>query len=588
VRTILARFARGRTAGERYRSERLLAVARALLVSGCFLAARIGGVTPDAHSRLVLALLALYAAQSIVIAVALRFPVEVRETWPRVIQAIDFVWAAVITLLTSGPASPFFFLWLFVLVSAAFRWGLRETLLSGAFATGLVLTQALLLHPAGRASFAVLAGPFGLDDLLAGVSYLAVAAVLLGCLAEEGGRYRAEVAAMGRFFSGIQGQTGFGSALRFVAGGLLEHHRADRLVLVAREAASGRSIVWKAEFSGSAPQGVVVRVSEHTDRNVDAYLFPTRGDAWALIRARRGWRVMAAPRDGQGLAEDGWNVPPAFWQMHNAEAAAGVALSFGEEWQGRLFVLRDHPFSAAELRFLQRAVGPIVAGIHDHYLLRRPRPRVSPGERRRLARKLRDGLAHSLSSLEVQMAAARKSLADRDPILDVQLQNMQVLIGVEAQSVRDLVKQIRPFEGAPDQVLDAFEEIVERFGRETGIASRFWTEVDDVYLPPKTARELARALREALGNVHKHAGARQVDVRFSADDGSWRLAIFNDGRPFGFQGRYTLRDLDRLERGPRVMKARVREMRGDLTIESSAAGVRIDIIVPRAQRRAAS
>jgi hypothetical protein len=29
-------------------------------------------------------------------------------------------------------------------------------------------------------------------------------------------------------------------------------------------------------------------------------------------------------------------------------------------------------------------------------------------------------------------------------------------------------------------------------------------------------------------------------------------------------------------------------MRGDLTIESTAAGVRIDIIVPRAQNRAAS
>jgi signal transduction histidine kinase len=507
---------------------------------------------------------------------------------PLLLYSVDLVGAAVLTLLTSGPASPFFVLWLFVVVSAAFRWGLRETLLTGSIATGLVLAQALLLHPDGHASSVFLTGRFGLDNLLAGVSSLAVTAFLLGWLAEEGGIHRAEVAAMGRFFSGIQAQTGFGGALRLVAGGLLDHYRADRLVLVAREVASGRSVVWNAEPAAAMAQGAVVRVSDHTDQHVDSYLFTARGDAWALVRGERESRtVLALAPDGPVPPENGWNVPAAFWQAHEAAAAAAVAVAFGGEWKGRLFVLRDRPFSAAELRFLQRAVGQIVPAMRDHYLLRRPRPRVGASERR-LARELRDGLVHSLSGLEVQMAATRKNLADRDPTIDVQLQRIQGLLGVEAQCVRDLMQQIRSFQAAPDRVLDAFEGTVERFGRETGIASRFWSDVDEVYLPPKTARELSRALREALANVHKHAGARQVDVRFSADDDNWRLAIFNDGRPFGFHGRYTLHDLDTLQRGPRVMKARVRDMRGDLTIESSAAGVRLDIIVPRAQRRAAS
>lgn len=586
---VLPRFARSRTAGERYRSERLLANARALLVSGCFLAAWLGGVSPDNHSRLVLTLLALYAAESVVVAASLGLPVEVRETLPQLLYSLDLVWATVLTLLTGGPASPFLVLLLFVLVSAAFRWGLRETLVTGLIASGLLLAQALLLHPDGSASSVFLTGRFGLDNLLAGVSYLAVAAFLLGCLAEEGKIHRAEVEAMGRFFSGIQGETGFGGALRRVAGGLLDYHDADRLVLVAREVVSGRSVVWKAESAAGAPQGAVVRVSEHSDQNVDSYLFPAMGDAWTLVRGEGGSRTVAAlARDGQVLPGDGWNVPAAFWQTHQAGAAAAVAVAFVGEWQGRIFALRDRPFSAAELRFLQRAVGQIVPAMRDHYLLRRLRPRVSAAGRRHLARELSDGLVQSLGGLEVQMAATRKNFEYGDPTIDVQLQRIQGLLGVEAQSVRERIQQIRQVEAAPDQVLDAFEGTVERFGRETGIASRFWSEVDEVYLPPKTARELARALREALANVHKHAGARQVDVRFSADDNSWRLAIFNDGRPFGFHGRYTLQDLDTLKRGPRVMKARVREMRGDLTIESSAAGVRIDIIVPRTQTRAAS
>jgi len=589
--SVLTRLARARTAGERYRSERLLAIARVLLASGCFLAAWLGGVTPDNQTRLVLALLGVYLAASGVVATSLRFPVEVRETLPVLVYALDLVAAAVLTLLTNGPASPFFVFWFFVLVSAASRWGLRETLLTGLIATGLVLVQALVLQLFGPASSVFLNGRFGLDDLLAGESALAVAAFLLGFLAEEGGTHRAEAAAMGRFFSGIQEQTGFGGALRLVAGGLLDHHGADRLVLVAREAASGRAVVWTAVRAPAEPEGTVIRVraSDHSDPNVESYWFPACGDAWALVRGERESRPVAAlAGDGQLLPEGGWNVPSAFWQTHGACAAAAVVVALGGEWKGRLFVLRDRPFSAAELRFLQRATGQIVPAMHDQYLLRRLHTRVSTFERRLLARTLRDDLVPSLRGLEGQMAATRKSLAGCEPSVVAQLQRIETLLGVEAESVRALAQRIRPFEAAPDQVLDGFRQIVERFERETRITSRFWSDAGDVYLRPKTARELARALQEALTNVQKHAGARQVDVRFSGDDDSWRLAIFNDGRPFGFKGRYTLRDLDKLRRGPRVMKARVRGMRGDLTIESSAAGVRIDIIVPRIRTKAAS
>jgi signal transduction histidine kinase len=577
-----------RSAGERHRIERLLALARALLAVSCLVAGWLGGVSTEAYPPLVLALLALYTGQSVAVAAALRYPLDEWKRLPRWLCAIDLAWASVLTLLTNGPASPFFILFLFVLVSAAFRWGFRETFATGAIAIALVLAQAVVLNDA-----TFLSGRFDIRDLLTRIAYLLVAALLLAHLAEEGRIHRAELAGMSHLFSVMQGQPGFGAALRRVAAGLLGELRADAVVLVARELGSGRSVVWKAEPVTRQHQSAVIHVSRHTDQAVDSYLFPARGDAWALVRGDIGGEkasrtVLALAREGQALSGTEWNGPAAFWQTHAAGAVAAVAVAFGGQWKGRAFVLRDRPFRAAELRFLHRAFSQIVPALHDRYLLRRLQTRLSATERRRLARELREGLVQSLSGLGLEMAATRKSLADRHPSVDAQLQRIETLLGIETESVRALVQQIRPFEAAPDQVLDAFQQIVERFGRETGIASRFWSDVDEVYLPPKTARELARALQEALTNVHKHSGARQVDVRFSGDDDSWRLAIFNDGRPFGFQGRYTLHDLDALQRGPRMMKARVREMRGDLVIESSAAGVRIDVIVPRARTRAAS
>jgi len=581
-------LAQPRSAGERHRIERLLAIARTLLAAACLVAGWLGGATTEARSSLVLTLLALYTGESIAVAAALRYPLDEWKDLALWLCGIDLAAASVLTLLTNGPASPFFILFLFVLVSAAFRWGLRETLVTGSISIAIVLVQAALLN---HDSF--LSGRFDPQDLLTRVAYLAAAALLLGHLAEEGRLHRAELAMMSHLSSVMQGQSGFGAALRRVAAPLLGDLRADAVMLVAHEIGSGRSIVWKAEPVTGQTQSALIHVSRHTDQAVDSYLFPARGDAWAVVRGdvvgeKASRTVLAPAHEGEALSGTEWNGPAAFWETHTAMAVAAVAVVFGEQWKGRAFVLRDRPFRAAELRFLHRAFSQIVPAMHDRYLLRRLQTRVSAAERRRLARELRAGLVQSLSGLEVEMAATRKSLADSDPGIGAQLQRMETRLRSETASVRALVQQIRPFAAAPDQVLDAFRQIVERFGRETGIASRFWSDVDEVYLPPKTARELARALQEALTNVHKHAGARQVDVRFSGDDVSWRLAIFNDGRPFGFQGRYTLHDLDALKRGPRVMKARVREMRGDLTIESSAAGVRIDVIVPRARTRAAS
>ena len=585
---LVSGLAPARSANERHRIERLLAIARALLAAACLVASWLGGVGAEAYSQLVLTLLALYTGQSVTVAAALRYPLDEWEDLPRWLCGIDLAWVSALTLLTNGPASPFFVLFLFVLVSAAFRWGLRETLATGAIAIALVLGQAFLLNldtfPAGR---------FDAGDLLTRISYLAAAALLLGHLGEEGRIHRAELAAMSYLFSAMQGQPGFGAALRRVAAGLLGHLGADAVVLVAREIGSGRSIVWQADPVAGQPKVAAISVSHQTEQTVDSYLFPARGDAWAVARADIGGEkasrtVLALAHEGHALSGTEWNGPAAFWDTHAAGAVAAVAVGFGGRWKGRAFVLRERPFRAAELRFLSRAFSQIVPAMHDRYLLRRLQTRVNAAERRRLARELRDGLVQSLSGLGMEMAATRKSVADRDPGVGAQLQRIETLLGIETESVRALVQQIRPFEAAPDQVLDAFQTIVERFGRETGIASRFWSDVDDVDLPPKTTRELARALQEALTNAHKHSGARQVDVRFSGDDNSWRLAIFNDGRPFGFQGRYTLHDLDALQRGPKVMKARVREMRGDLTIESSASGVRIDVIVPRVRTRAAS
>ena len=92
---------------------------------------------------------------------------------------------------------------------------------------------------------------------------------------------------------------------------------------------------------------------------------------------------------------------------------------------------------------------------------------------------------------------------------------------------------------------------------------------------------MAQILHEALVNVRRHSGARNVFVRLTAVNGDCRLSIDDDGCGFPFAGRFSQADLDATRKGPLVIKERVRLLGGELTIESDPGrGARLEIAVP--------
>jgi len=125
---------------------------------------------------------------------------------------------------------------------------------------------------------------------------------------------------------------------------------------------------------------------------------------------------------------------------------------------------------------------------------------------------------------------------------------------------------------------------VQRFQRETGIASRFLMDDEEVLLPPPVCRELARIAQEALVNVRKHSGAKQVLIQLLHTAGSWELVIEDDGAGFPFAGRVSQSELDSAGRAPATIRERVRLIHGELTIESKPGqGARVEISVPQSQ-----
>jgi two-component system sensor histidine kinase DegS len=107
---------------------------------------------------------------------------------------------------------------------------------------------------------------------------------------------------------------------------------------------------------------------------------------------------------------------------------------------------------------------------------------------------------------------------------------------------------------------------------------------DDIVLPSAVCRELARIAQEALVNVRKHSGARQVIVQLLQEEDGWQLVVEDDGVGFPFSGRISQSELEASGKAPAIIRERVRLIQADLTIESKPGkGSRIEVFVPLAQ-----
>jgi len=192
--------------------------------------------------------------------------------------------------------------------------------------------------------------------------------------------------------------------------------------------------------------------------------------------------------------------------------------------------------------------------------------KIGAMERARIARELHDGVIQSLIGLEMHMDAAK--LQKGGQAESELLSGIQSALRKEIQSLRELTNQLRSVDVGPGELVPFLVNLTDRFSRDTGIAARVISDTEDLVLPPSVCREIAGIVREALANVRKHSGARNVLVGFNCTAGLWNLVIDDDGRGFEFSGKLSLQELDDLHKGPVIIKERVRLLKGKLTIKS--------------------
>jgi signal transduction histidine kinase len=115
------------------------------------------------------------------------------------------------------------------------------------------------------------------------------------------------------------------------------------------------------------------------------------------------------------------------------------------------------------------------------------------------------------------------------------------------------------------------------------IASQWNVEVEVKVTPPapalsgKVASEIYSLVNESLANAAKHARASHLRARVALDAREARITVEDDGTGFPFTGKYDMAKLQAELRGPRTLKERVAALGGDLVLESTPAGSRIEM-----------
>ncbi len=571
------------TPAESLRIERVIAVSRLFLTAIAFIAIELEPIEPIQYAPIAYVLLIVFTAHSLSALFVLRTRGKTTLAFALTTHSVDLL-LATLTLPMAGPNNSFFTFFLFVLAAAAFRWGFRETLLTTVAAVALVLLHARLAQAVPVLS---LYGHYDADRIVVRATYLAMMGLLLGYLAEETRLLRAETTAIVTLLGKIRLDAGMTQTLGTVTHEMVMLFNASRVLLVVEDLANQRLLRWDTSVGWSTPT-VTAGDSLETDRQRYLTAF---GDL-SLALARRPWPwSLRSPYQTTALDSVGQTkyavhvaMPDSLMAAHPFRQLIAAPVRFGDDWVGRVFVLdpRLGVRRVALARFLQTLVHQVGPAIFNVYLLGRLRARAGAIERARVARELHDGVIQSLIGIEMRLEVLRGQEPLRSMPAGGELARLQTMVRDEVLNLRELMQQMRPLEFDPEEMLDHLADMVQRFGRDTGITARFATDLKEVDLARNVCFELTRIVQEGLVNVRKHSAARSVLVRFSARGGFWILDIDDDGRGFPFQGRLKQDDLDARRVGPTIIKERVRSIGGQLSIETAPGrGARLEVLVPQ-------
>lgn len=466
-------------------------------------------------------------------------------------HAVDIVVFTLLVLLTDGHASPYFAFFMFVMLSAAIRWGWRATAL-----TAVLL--ALLFTITGLPEFGQ-GNPLEPNRFVIRVGHLAILSMILIWFGAS--RQWPRLAA---------GEVDLNSQLALdespLEGGLrsaLEGLKASRGMIMWRDHERDR-------VTGIAIEDNVVVELEVTPIEVDLGIggVPFLYD---LPKHRALWR----DADRNLVAFDPFDRVRAEMasQLRLGEGLAIPLRSDGSD--GIMFLERVRGLSTDHLDAGIHAGAKATAHFQRHRLLRTAEENAEARSRLILARDLHDSVVQFLAGAAFRLEAMKRAnSAGRN--VDDEINDLKQLMLQEQRELRAFITSLRsgPLTAFSDLAKD-LKGLATHLSRQWNMKCEFVAKPADLMIPTRIRLDAHQLMREAVANAVRHAGAKSVNVEASAKNAELKLEFINDGAEFPTRG-------GRLEM-PSSLKDRVEQAGGALDLARGMGVTKLSIVLPIAE-----
>jgi signal transduction histidine kinase len=472
-------------------------------------------------------------------------------------------------LLLSHSVVAFWFVYLFVALSAGIHWGTRRSVILAG-----IVTLALLIRTA-------LHGPLAWEQMLSWIALSTgtfAAGAGMAFLGSRQRRHATEQEFLAHLTGLLEVDRGMAESLRMVLTEMVRTFACEEAVLAVRDADIDRIFVWRlraGDDSRLTPENLPTTRSDgflldHPDASVCWNHLGGAGDGFGWNRTD-GRRLKDLPRlPGPMREELGW------------KSVMGVTLDLAGQPVGRLMLGNGRRrFLSQDLQWLERIIRHLGPPLQNLFLLRHIRAHAIEGERSRISREIHDGILQTLLSVDIQLDVLRRKVPGDPEQAVAGLSSLQHTVRNETDELRRMVTDMRPLRVQSADLVDLMRGFAERFRNESGLGLDLLIDAVELHIPDRICRDVFQIYRESLHNVKKHAHASHVVVKLWQNESQVVLVVDDNGEGFSFAGRFTGDELDRLRLGPISIKERTRSVGGVLTVESTPAhGARLTVEVP--------
>jgi signal transduction histidine kinase len=192
-------------------------------------------------------------------------------------------------------------------------------------------------------------------------------------------------------------------------------------------------------------------------------------------------------------------------------------------------------------------------------------------ERRRIARELHDSVGQTLAALAMNLSTVG---ADIERLLKTAgtVADSAALVNDMSTDIRTISYLLHPPLLDEAGLSSALRWYIEGFGERSGIQVELEFPNDFGRLPRDLETAIFRVVQECLTNIHRHSGSLVARIRFAHSVTQVRLEVQDDGCGIPAEKRQEILSSGLPGVGLRGMRERVRQLGGNLELESAGSG----------------